>query len=174
MNQNFSQRYCKSNDTHALNRAKLWWIISPLSLEYPGPQHMFWLRKKKIIFNHPRLVLSRGLIAQLVDPDIMLPCIVSFSKTRTLSALFSIGSTREHCKNCFVCLIWFFMSHQQSRPLVKECVTEKYFSYFSTNHMLWVLKRTVSMRRFFWAPKTYVKLMGKKIFTILISKILFI
>ena len=24
--------------------------------------------------------------------------------------------------------------------------------------MLWVLKRTVSMRRFFWAPKTYVKI----------------
>ena len=24
-------------------------------------------------------------------------------------------------------------------------------------HMLWVLKRTVSMRQFFWAPKTYVK-----------------
>ena len=23
--------------------------------------------------------------------------------------------------------------------------------------MLWVLKSTVSMRRFFWAPKTYVK-----------------
>ena len=23
--------------------------------------------------------------------------------------------------------------------------------------MLWVLKRTVSMRRFFWAPKTYAK-----------------
>ena len=22
--------------------------------------------------------------------------------------------------------------------------------------MLWVLKRTVSMRRFFWAPKTYM------------------
>ena len=32
--------------------------------------------------------------------------------------------------------------------------------------MLWVLKRTVSMRRFFWAPKTYAKYMGKKIFTI--------
>ena len=26
--------------------------------------------------------------------------------------------------------------------------------------MLWVLKRTVSMRRFFWAPKTYVKTDG--------------
>ena len=26
-------------------------------------------------------------------------------------------------------------------------------------HMLWVLKRTVSLRRFFWAPKTYVKKM---------------
>ena len=26
--------------------------------------------------------------------------------------------------------------------------------------MLWVLKRTVSMRLFFWAPKTYVKIDG--------------
>ena len=28
--------------------------------------------------------------------------------------------------------------------------------------MLWVLKRTVSMRRFFRAPKTYVKIDGKE------------
>ena len=28
--------------------------------------------------------------------------------------------------------------------------------------MLWVLKRTVSMRRFFWAPKTYIKTDGLK------------
>ena len=33
--------------------------------------------------------------------------------------------------------------------------------------MLWVLKRTVSMRRFFWALKNMLKLMDKKIFTIL-------
>ena len=26
--------------------------------------------------------------------------------------------------------------------------------------MLWILKRSVSMRRFFWAPKTYVKTDG--------------
>ena len=26
--------------------------------------------------------------------------------------------------------------------------------------MLWVLERTLSMRRFFWAPKTYVKTDG--------------
>ena len=26
--------------------------------------------------------------------------------------------------------------------------------------MLWVLKKTVSMRRFFWAPKTYDKADG--------------
>ena len=25
-------------------------------------------------------------------------------------------------------------------------------------HMLWVFKRTISMRRFFWAPKTYVNI----------------
>ena len=28
--------------------------------------------------------------------------------------------------------------------------------------MLWVLKRTVSMRRFFWAPKTFVQIDGKE------------
>ena len=28
--------------------------------------------------------------------------------------------------------------------------------------MFWVLKRTVKIRRFFWAPKTYVKTNGKK------------
>ena len=40
--------------------------------------------------------------------------------------------------------------------------------------MLWVLKRTVSMRRFFWAPKQMLKLNGREIFTILCSKILLI
>ena len=35
--------------------------------------------------------------------------------------------------------------------------------------MLWVLKRTISMRRFFEDPKHMLKLMGKKIFTILHS-----
>ena len=36
--------------------------------------------------------------------------------------------------------------------------------------MLWVLKRTVSMRRFFWAPKTYVETDGQEkiyIFTLI-------
>ena len=43
-------------------------------------------------------------------------------------------------------------------------------------HMLWVLKRTVSMRQFFVLIKHMLKLMGKKtlVFTILHSKILFI
>ena len=40
--------------------------------------------------------------------------------------------------------------------------------------MLWVLKRTVSMRRFFEHPKHMLKLMGKKIFTFLRQKLLFI
>ena len=36
--------------------------------------------------------------------------------------------------------------------------------------MLWVLKRTVSMRRFIWAPKTYAKIMGINKLTILLKK----
>ena len=38
--------------------------------------------------------------------------------------------------------------------------------------MLWVLKRTVSMRRFFWAPKHMFKMMDKKIIAILRSNFL--
>ena len=41
-------------------------------------------------------------------------------------------------------------------------------------HMLWVLKRTVTMRRFFLAPNYRLKLMCKKILTILRSKTVFI
>ena len=40
--------------------------------------------------------------------------------------------------------------------------------------MLWVLKRTLSMRRFFWAPKTDVQTDGLENITILRSKIVFI
>ena len=40
--------------------------------------------------------------------------------------------------------------------------------------MLWVLKRTVSMRRFFWAPKTYAQTDGKENIYNFTLKILFI
>ena len=44
-----------------------------------------------------------------------------------------------------------------ARPLVKSGALLKiYFLISQPKHMLWVLKRTVSMRRFFLAPKTYV------------------
>ena len=42
------------------------------------------------------------------------------------------------------------------RPLVK-CVIKNNFLFLNQNNMLWVLKRTISMRLFFWAPKTYIK-----------------
>ena len=63
---------------------------------------------------------------------------------------------------------WDFGSKSRP-PDLKECVLKTYFSYFSIktyvmgSHMLWVVKRTVSMRRFFrtvsmrrffWLPTT--------------------
>ena len=41
------------------------------------------------------------------------------------------------------------------------------------NYMLWVIKRTVSMRRFFWASKIYVKTDGFKNFHNFTLKTLF-
>ena len=48
----------------------------------------------------------------------------------------------------------------QNRPLVKSAYPKNNFLISQPKHMLWVLKRTVSMRRFFWAPKTYLKTDG--------------
>ena len=46
-------------------------------------------------------------------------------------------------------------------PFVNSVYQKINFLISKPKHMLWVLKRTVSMRRFFWAPKTYVKADGK-------------
>ena len=50
-----------------------------------------------------------------------------------------------------------------TRTLIKSAFTielEKLIFLFLNLNMLWLLKRTVSMRRFFWAPKIYVKTDG--------------
>ena len=61
-----------------------------------------------------------------------------------------------------------------NRPLSKSVYRKIHSLISQSNYMLWVLKRTVSMRRFFWAPKHMLKLMGKEIFTILRWNVLFI
>ena len=45
-------------------------------------------------------------------------------------------------------------------PLVKSAYQKINFLISQSKHMLWVLKRTVLMRRFFWVPKTYVQTDG--------------
>ena len=46
------------------------------------------------------------------------------------------------------------------RTLVKRVKRKINFLLSQPKHMLWVLKRTVSVRRFFWAAKKYVKTDG--------------
>ena len=63
--------------------------------------------------------------------------------------------------------IWMY------RPLVKSAYPKNNFLISQANHMLWVLKITVSDGSF-EHPKQMLKRTGKKIFTILRSKILLI
>ena len=55
------------------------------------------------------------------------------------------------------------------RPPDKSACWKTIFFISHPKHTLWVLKRTVSLRRFFWAPKHMFKLTSKKIITILRS-----
>ena len=63
---------------------------------------------------------------------------------------------------------------QKHTTLVKSVKQKNKFLISQPKHMLWVLKRNVSMRLFFERPKHMLKLMGKKIFTLYRSEILFI
>ena len=46
-------------------------------------------------------------------------------------------------------------TYDDDRPL--SAYQKNNFLIAQPKHMLWVLKRTFSMRQFFWAPKTYAK-----------------
>ena len=47
----------------------------------------------------------------------------------------------------------------QYQDFIRVC-NDRIIFLFLNQDMLWVHERTVSMRRFFWAPKTYVKIDG--------------
>ena len=49
-----------------------------------------------------------------------------------------------------------------NRSLVKSAYQKNIFLISQPKHMFLVLKRTVSMKRFFWAPKTSVQTDGLK------------
>ena len=70
--------------------------------------------------------------------------------------------------------IHIIYGHPKIRTL-SQVYQNDHFLISQAKHMLWVLKRTISMRRFlpsqldgsFEHPKHILKIMGKKIFTIL-------
>ena len=71
-------------------------------------------------------------------------------------------------------LVVYTQTFKDSRPLVKRVYQKINFHTPQLKHKLWVLKRTISMKLFSEHPKRMLKQMGKKIFTILRSKVLFV
>ena len=70
----------------------------------------------------------------------------------------------SYCGSLYECAIFLSFPHvflaSLNRPLVKSAYQKNNFLISQPKHMLWVLKRTVSMRRFFWAPLSYAKIYG--------------
>ena len=58
------------------------------------------------------------------------------------------------------CVLDLRLYESEFSPLDKSAYQKINFLISQPKHVLWVLKRTVSMRLFFWAPKTYVKTDG--------------
>ena len=92
--------------------------------------------------------------------------------TSALMDLVCIGYLTLEPSNCgimHILVISQFIHYAQANPIpnqaartsAKECVFEKYVSYFSTKHMLWFLARTVLLRQSLCAPITHVFTDGK-------------
>ena len=56
-------------------------------------------------------------------------------------------------------IYWFCIDTGWDDPdlQMRESNYKLIFFISHRKHMLWVLKRSVSMRQFFWTPKTYIK-----------------
>ena len=67
-----------------------------------------------------------------------------------------LSSVRQRVKDLQLMQLEDFVSENQPGPQIKVQTTENYFFLFLNQNMLWVLKRTVSMRLFFWTLKTHV------------------
>ena len=76
-------------------------------------------------------------------------------------------------------MCWLFYGWESStvvisckcRPQDNSVHKKNIFSISQPDHMLWVLKRTISMRWFFWAPKHMLIWRDKKIYIFLLSQI---
>ena len=75
---------------------------------------------------------------------------VDFEKVKELR-YNNLSFTTMHCS---------YVTVTDYRPPGKSAYLKIIFLISQPKHMLWEFKRTVSMRRFFWAPKTYVLIDG--------------
>ena len=75
----------------------------------------------------------------------------------TLNIVIEITSANVQMTSILLASLVGMLNKSLFRPLVKSVYQKNNFLISQPKHMLWVLKRTVSMRLFFWAPKTYVK-----------------
>ena len=69
---------------------------------------------------------------------------------------------------------WMVLLRTQSRFQNLWMRELSQFQIKEKKSMLWVLGRADSVRRFFWAPKQVLKLMGGRVFSVLLQKILLV
>ena len=81
-------------------------------------------------------------------------------KTSYFYILYFLWTCTIFKRTCELCLWMGNLRKLCSRFLDKSAYQKINFLISHPKHMLWVLKRPVSMRLFFWAPKTYVKTDG--------------
>ena len=129
-------KWGQKSQTIIISNNLSWWLIDPLLKEWTNTH-----------------------VNQLLFPQYMWP----FKKPLRLNTVQSLTqyctmgekSCRNNFQHCTMgkksCRNYF----QAQRAQLKNN-----FNISQPKHMLWVLKRTISMRWFFWAPKIYAKNYG--------------
>ena len=105
-------------------------------------------------------IASRNLFCSASSPcnDITSKAIDDESHTVSHEALISFSLSNDGSKlQLLSIIISIGLGSDKKIFWTWDC---NYFLIHQLNHVFWVLKRTVSMRRFFWVPTTYV--LGEK------------
>ena len=122
----------------------------------------------------------RSIQSPCCEPHLRHNVLSPLARHFSLTAHSRICSTPKNVKHGWKSVDWFIrhqlkhaistlkVHHKKSvykknkipRPLVMSVYQKIFFLISQPKHMLWVLKRTVTIRQFFWAPKIYVKTRG--------------
>ena len=124
-------------------------VLDPMSLQ-KSAMRLSWVSLQGLSLTLPPDKSAHSKSIFLLNFSIK-AYVVGTQHNRLDESLGPEGATQWACRE--VWSDWMNLARPSDKSMFNK---SKLIFIFQLKHMLWVLKRTVSMRRFFWVPTTHV------------------